>query len=339
MHMLDFTKGRAAIAYTGQTPWHGHGVVMQPGMTPDEWRVAAGLDYEVIERPVFYGIENPEGKRVPVAIPSRKALLRADTQGFLSIVGRDYKTVQPSKVFDFFRNLAAQSGVDMEVAGALDEGRKVWALARIDDDFRIFGQDQILPYLLLATSYDGTLSTVAMYTSTRVVCQNTLGFSGAFEADGQRRDVYRVRHDVDFNIKEAHGKLGLDEQAWLAYKAEMEKLARFQISEMEALEYFYTVAGQGEDIVRNEENGTIVSFPEPGRVVKHFIQAYLHGPGANLRSSQGTMFGALQAVTFYQDHLAPASDRGKRFDSATFGGGNRRKQFAVETALAAFEAA
>lgn len=337
MHALDFTKGRAAIAFTGQTPWHGHGIVMKPGMTPDEWRIAAGLDYDVIERPVFYGVQDSAtGQKKAVTIPNRKALLRGDTQDYLSIVGKDFKVVQPAKVFDFFRELSLGSGINLEVAGALDGGNKVWALARIDDDFRIFGQDQILPYVLLATGYDGSLATTAMYTSTRVVCQNTLRFSGAFDADGNRRDVYKVRHDADFNIREAHGKLGLDEGAWNDYKRNMENLARFQVSEIELLEYFYTVAGQDGDIVRNEDNGKVISFPEPGRVVKHFIQAYHKGPGAELRSSAGTMFGALQAVTFYQDHLAPAGDNGKRFDSATFGGGNRRKQHAVELALEKF---
>ena len=30
MHALDFTKGRAAIAYKGETPWHGYGEIILP---------------------------------------------------------------------------------------------------------------------------------------------------------------------------------------------------------------------------------------------------------------------------------------------------------------------
>ena len=337
-HELDFTKGRAAIAFRGEVPWHGYGVSMRPGMTPDEWRQAAGLDFEVYTRPVFYGIEK-DGKRLPVAIPDRQALLRDDTDGFLSIVSKDYKIHQPSKIFQFFTDLADHLDIQLEVCGALDGGRKIWALGRIGDSCTILGQDTINPYVLMATSFDGTLSTTAMYTSVRVVCQNTLGFSGAFDAAGDRSDVYKVRHNQEFVIRDAHGKLGLDEAAWLEYKRNMENLARFQVSPEQALEYFYTVAGQADAIERNEENGEIIAFPEPGRVVKQFINAYHNGPGANLASAKGTMFGALNAVTFYQDHLAPAGDRGKRFNSATFGGGNVRKQHAVNLALAKFEEA
>ena len=338
-HALDFTTGRAAIAFTGDVPWHRHGERIEPGTSPDEWRQKAGLGYDVIERPIFYGIEGADGKRKPIIIKDRKALLRGDTQDYLSIVSKDYVVHQPAKIFQFFKDLALGSGIDLEVAGALDGGRKIWALARIDDDFRIYGQDQILPYVLLATSYDTSLSTTTMYTSTRVVCQNTLRFSGAFDADGSRRDVYKVRHDQELNIQEAHGKLGLDEAAWLQYKQNMENLASLQISPEEALEYFYTVAGQDEGIERNADNGEIIAFPEPNRVVKQFINGYHNGPGHDLRSANGTMFGALQAVTFYQDHLAPNNADGRRFNSSTFGSGNQRKQYAVAEALAKFEAA
>ena len=48
------------------------------------------------------------------------------------------------------------------------------ALAKADDSFDVGGGDTVLPYLLLATSCDGTLSNVAQFTTVRTVCQNTL---------------------------------------------------------------------------------------------------------------------------------------------------------------------
>ena len=337
-HELDFTTGRAAIAYQGDVPWHGFGTKLPADATPDEWRVAAGLDYDVVSRPIFYGVQTDEGKKAQV-ISDRVALLRDDTQDFLSIVSNRYVVAQPSKIFGFFTDLLKQSGLRMETAGALDQGRKIWALAHLDDDFSVFGQDQIKPYVLVATSYDGSLSTTAMFTTIRVVCNNTLRFSGAYGADENSNDVYKVRHDTEFNIGEAHGKLGLDPAAWKQYQTNMDNLARMQVSPEDLLEYFYTVAGQDKDIVRNDENGEIISFPEPGRVVKQFINAMKNGPGADLPSANGTMFGAVQAVTFYQDHLAPSGNRGKRFESATFGSGNLRKQHAMDLALTKLEAA
>lgn len=339
MHMLDFTKGRAAISFRGETPWHGYGTTILEGDDLDTIIRKSGADYEVIERPVFYGVRGNDGKKRAVKIDGKKALLRGDTQGYLSIVGSDYHTVQPRKVFEFFRELLKKQGLSIETGGVLKDGNIVWALAKVDDDFRVFGQDKIQPYVLVATSYDLSLSTTAMFTGIRVVCFNTLSFSGAFTAKEDRNDVFKVRHDREFNITEAHGKLGLNEAAWLDHKRQIENLASLHVAPEEVLEYFYTVAGQDDKIVRNEDNGNIISFPEPGRVVKQFVNAYHNGPGAGLRSAKGTMWGAVNAVTFYQDHLAPAGDRGKRFTSTTFGGGNVRKQHAFELALVKFEEA
>ncbi len=267
-----------------------------------------------------------------MAIPNRKALLRSDNQAYLSTVGKDYKTVQPAKIMDFFRALVKQQGLEIETAGALKNGNIVWALAKVDDDFTIYGQDRINPYVLVATSYNLELSTTAMLTSVRVVCNNTLTFSGAFTANENRSDVFKVRHDKEFSITEAHGKLGLNKEAWEEHKNQLDSLARLSVSPEEIMEYFYRVAGQDKEIVRNEDNGKVIKLPEPNRVIKSYINAYHNGPGATLRSSQGTMFGAVQAVTFYQDHLAPAGDRGKRFASATFNNGNTRKQAAFKLA-------
>lgn len=339
MHLLDFTKGRAAIAFRGETPWHGYGQIIEPTDDLDTIIRKAGADYDVVERPAFYGIQTADGKKKPIVIPNKKVLLRGDTQDYLSIVGNDYHTVQPRKVFQFFKELLHKQGLSIETGGVLKDGNIVWALAKIDDDFTVFGQDRMQPYILVATSYDLSLSTTAMFTNIRVVCWNTLSFSGAFTADENRTDVFKVRHDREFSITEAHGKLGLNEQAWLEHKRQVENLASLEVTPEEVLEYFYEVAGQADKIVRNEDNGNIVSFPEPSRVVKQFINAYHNGPGAQLRSANGTMWGAVNAVTFYQDHLAPAGNRGKRFTSATFGGGNQRKQHAFQLALDKFEEA
>jgi len=334
---LDYTTGRAAIAYAGETPWHGEGVKLDPNSTFDEWRIAAGLDYEVDKRAIYFSTLDAEGKRKPQIIPEKRALIRSDTQEHISIVGKDYHVVQPKVVFEFFQDLVHQEGLSIEVAGALDGGRKIWALAKMDDSFTLHGRDTQIPYVLVATSYDSSLATQAMLTNVRVVCNNTMRFSGAYGGD-ESADSIKIRHDKEFNIREAHGKLGLDESAWNEYKTNIANLARFQLSPDEALEYFYIIAGQGDQIVRAEDN-TVISLPEPGRVVRQFINAYHNGPGAHLEGSHGTLWGAVNAVTYYQDHMAPAPGRGQRFNSSTFGGGNVRKQHAFKLALSKFDEA
>ncbi|GEQ77475.1 hypothetical protein CTTA_4480 [Comamonas testosteroni] len=99
---------------------------------------------------------------------------RRDTQAPLSVVSSRYQVVQPREVLEFYRDLTEVAGYELETAGVLKAGRKFWALARTGKSAVLKGKDVVNGYLLLATSCDGTLATVAMPTTVRVVCNNTL---------------------------------------------------------------------------------------------------------------------------------------------------------------------
>ena len=209
-HMIDTTTGRAAIAYTGQTPWHGLGQALTPGADVDTWTREAGLAYDVLESPVQYSTPASTG---PQTWPARKVLHRSDTGAPLAVVSDSYHVVQPSEVMDFFRKLVDLGGFQLETAGALSDGRRVWALASVGDAAPVVDRDLVRPYLLLGTSYDGTMATVAKFTAIRVVCNNTItaavgGYSngrvikGESEtATGYLRSAVRVLHSERFQDK------------------------------------------------------------------------------------------------------------------------------------------
>lgn len=322
--LTDFSKGFAAIAYSGELPWMGYGNKLAADADLDEWRIAAGLDYTVEAKDLFF-FNDMSGQTEHLT--GTVALQRRDTGSILSTVSDRYKIVQPGDVLEFYREIAKNEGFTMETAGALAGGRRVWACCRIGDAFTLFGQDRTDGLVVFATSYDGGFSTQAFWSTIRPVCNNTLTAGMASVAD---KDVYKVPHSVEFDVAKAHGKLGLKRESWEAWKKHMETLARFTISPDQAMEFFTMVAGNGDDIVRNKDNGKVVRLPEPSRVVKNMVNAYLHGPGSDFRSSNGTAFGALQAVTFYVDHVMPSSNNGTRWDSATFGLGSQRKRKAVQ---------
>jgi putative phage-type endonuclease len=75
---------------------------------------------------------------------------------------------------EFYRDLSEITGFELETAGVLRAGRRFWALARTGKSAALKGNDVVHNYLLLATSCDGTLATMAIPTSVRVVCNNTL---------------------------------------------------------------------------------------------------------------------------------------------------------------------
>ncbi len=89
------------------------------------------------------------------------------------MVSSRYNVVQPHEVLHFYQDLVEAGGFELETAGSLKGGRKLWALAKTGQDLKLKGNDLVKSYLLLATSCDGTLCTTAQFTSLRVVCNNT----------------------------------------------------------------------------------------------------------------------------------------------------------------------
>lgn len=317
-HELDLTTGRPAIAYTGKKPWHGFGEPMVENQPLEEWRVAAGLDYEVKERPVLYKPDTALMYNI-ATFPKKKVLIRSDNKAPLSVVSDRYKVVQPEQIIEFFRSVIKENGFQMSTAGALKGGKRVWAMADCGKDFML-GGDRVGAHLLLATAYDGTFSTTAQFTSIRVVCNNTLGFSLDRGGEG---GIVKIPHTTEFNSWDVKADLGFD-VSWVNFRDNILKLSEHKVTKREALEYFLTVVGVTEE---EAADGKQLSN------VKKLISIYESGPGSQLPSAKDTMWGALNAVTFLADHCRAAKNTGNRFDSATFGGGAKLKRDAFKKAV------
>jgi phage/plasmid-like protein (TIGR03299 family) len=330
-HELDLTTGRPAIAYTGRKPWHGFGHHITEDTPLERWRTYAGLDWDVIEAPIFDNIwidNDTEGYGDRLAaknhlsfkqIPGKKVLRRSDTNDRLSVVTNRFKVVQPEQVIEFFRSVIKENGFQMSTAGALKGGKRVWAMADCGKDFTING-DRVGAHLLLATAYDGTFSTTAQFTSIRVVCNNTLGFSLDRGGEG---GIIRIPHTQDFNEWDVKSGLGFDVE-WVNFRDNIFKLSDHRVTKREALEFFLTVMGVTEE---EAADGKQLSN------VKKLISIYESGPGAKLPSAKDTMWGALNAVTYLADHGRRSKDNGTRFDSASFGSGAAMKKKAFNEAL------
>jgi len=189
-HKLDVSTGNYALAYVGETPWHGLGEKLSEGESIETWLKAARLEWELKRLPVQYLVD---GKLR--TMEGRFVLARSDTNTALSVVSGDYNIVQPKQVIEFYRDLVDLYGYTLETAGALDAGRKVWALARTGRTAVIDkgGKDELAAYILLATSCDKSLATTAAFTSVRVVCQNTLFFAME-DIKGKERLRVKVDH-------------------------------------------------------------------------------------------------------------------------------------------------
>ena len=320
-HDLDESTGKPAMAYVGERPWHGLGEALPPDQDIETWVQAARLDWEIEMLPVNYQM----GGRNHV-MRDRFVLARSDTQAALSVVSGDYRVVQPKEVLEFYRDLVEERQYQLETAGALDGGRKVWALARTGLVAGVAGNpaDELGAYVLLATSCDKTLATTITFTSVRVVCQNTLSFA-VHEVKKESRRSIKVNHSRRFDADQIKQDLGLMDASWDKFKLQLTPMAGKAMSDSAAEEFFQSLFQSEKEM----KEGTISD--QKRKEVMQLMSFYRHAPGQDLPTAKNTLWGAVSAVTYYVDHIRTAS--GDRLDSAWFGAGATLKEKAWQQAL------
>ncbi|MBW8067916.1 MAG: DUF932 domain-containing protein [Ferrovum sp.] len=304
------------MAFVGDTPWHGLGKQLPENQPIEVWQREAGMDWEIKESEVLYMADY---KIQPYA--DSKVLHRSDTGKALSVVSKRYQVVQPGEVLGFYRDLVSVGGFELESAGVLKEGRKLWALAQTGQETLLKGGDRVKAYLLLATSCDSTLATTAQFTSVRVVCNNTLQM-----AVGDSKGAVKVPHSTSFDPRQVKQALGLGISAWDEFMGSMKQLAERKTNKFEAMNFLVDVLG----------DPTLPLQEQPNQKALQAVYALYsgEGKGSTLASASGTAWGLVNAVTDYVDHSRRARSEDYRLDSAWFGQGAQIKQKAFEKALA-----
>jgi phage/plasmid-like protein (TIGR03299 family) len=313
-HELAFKNGRASMAYVGEVPWHGLGQNLTEGQPIEVWLREAGMDYRVCRSRVRFGDEAD-----PRIWDERHVLFRSDNKQPLGVVSDGYKIVQPRDVLEFFRDLCDEHGFRLETAGVLYEGARYWALARVPQSFTING-DEMLRHLLLATSADGSLATVAQDTATRVVCNNTLRVA----TEGTSKHAVKVKHSTTFDATQVKIDMGLFEKSWEEFGNNVRRLASQPLSKQQALTILIDAVG--------DKTKPIVEQPNVRPMAKIMELFDSQAIGADLASSRGTAWGLVNAATEYYDHHAGRSDN-SRLASAWFGAAANTKTAIFEKAL------
>ncbi|GAA5784353.1 DUF932 domain-containing protein [Chitiniphilus shinanonensis] len=309
-----------SMAFMREAPWHGLGNRLSRNQPLETWIREAGMDWSIEQAEVLFNVD-PGGLHVQ-AYPEARVLYRSDTRAPLSVVSNRYQVVQPREVLHFYNDLVHAGGFELETAGVLKGGRKLWALARTGQEVKLRGNDRVKAYLLLATSCDGTLSTTAQFTSVRVVCNNTLQV-----AVGDQCGAVKVPHSTKFDPQAVKQVLGLGLSGWDQFIAGIRQLAARPVSPAEAIQFFGEVL-----------NESVQPEPVAGQVASRAMQQ-LHllysgaGMGSLQPGSRGTAWGLLNAVTEFVDHHRRARSQDYRLDSAWFGQGAQLKERALSQVL------
>lgn len=314
-HQIAFVKGKASIAYVGDKPWHGLGQELTPDASIETWKKEAGMDWEIKDSPITFN----DGSCSRVYKGSR-VLFRSDTGEQLSIVSDEYRVVQPGEVLDFFQDLVALQGFKLTTAGVLYGGRRFWALADTGREMDVLGKDRVKGMLLLTTSCDGTLATTAMFTTVRVVCNNTLTL--AMNKDS--KNATRVTHRSVFDPTKVKADLGLLDEAWETFKANIIAMCKVKMTDNDAYDFVKKL------LVKPDREADKQPYTVE-RDVQAILKRVRNGMGTN--RAYGTLWGVLNGITEFVDHESRARIPDHALWSSWFGKGSKLKTKAYEAAL------
>lgn len=314
-HMIEEINGVAQMAYAGDVPWHGLGKKVPADLTPDQMLNAAGLNWTVEKTPTF-AIINDEHVST-----GQSALVRSSDSKILDVVSNDWNPVQNLEAFEFFNDFIAAGDMQMNTAGSLRNGQIVWALAKVNESFELFGGDRIDSYLLFSNFHKYGFSTDVRFTPIRVVCNNTLTLSLSSAVER----MVKINHRAQFNGDNVKMMLGITSDKLLQYKEMASYLGEKMYKRETLVEYFqrvFPVANSSEkELSRNASRALSVAESQPGA-----------------EYAEGSWWSAFNAVTYMTDHLVGRSTD-TRLSSAWYGQNKTLKTKALELAVEYADAA
>jgi phage/plasmid-like protein (TIGR03299 family) len=303
------------MAYAGQTPWHGTGESISEDSVYDLGVVKklSGLNWTVELEPMFL----KDGRKVEC----RQASLRSTDRSILGTVGPRYNPLQNDKAFEFFRPFLETKSAALHTAGSLDEGRRVWILAKLAlDSSDIVPGDSVDKFLLLSNSHDGTLAVRVGFTPVRVVCSNTLAMAHSSEAS----KLIRIRHhkSVEKTLEEVRDVMNVANAEFEATAEQYRALAKRQINREDLEKYIKIVLGVDEEEIKTRTRNTIDGI----------INLFETGKGANIPGVRGTYWGAYNSLTEWLT-WERGHNTDTRLNSLWFGDSANVNKLALETAV------
>ena len=284
--------------FVGEPAWHGLGEVIADAPTSADAIKIAGLDWDVIPKPIFdeFGRE----------LPGYKVNMRSSDNLPLGIVTDRYKIVQNSEAFAFTDELLG-CGVRYETAGSLASGKRVWMLARMENT--LLAEEEIAPYLVFTNAHDGTGAIRVAITPVRVVCQNTLNLA---LAQAERHWSCVHKGDIKSKLEEARFTLSSAKRYMEALEEEFGELKLKTVTDKQVRDMTEKLLEIEFNNLYNKamKSGNIIDFKEHLRQKKYeekldrkrdeILTIYHEKP--DLVGTEKSAFRFVNAVSDYATH-------------------------------------
>lgn len=272
-----------SMFYTREKPWHGLGIRVEEAPTSKEALELAGLNWKVLQKPIYTSSGIP--------IKGYKANVRDIDQNILGIVTDRYKVVQNEEAFKFTDNLLG-AGMRYETAGSLQDGKRIWLLAKLPHEY-IIGGEQISPYLVFTNTHDGSGAIKVAVTPVRVVCSNTLNL-----ALSTAKRSWSTIHTGDINGKmdDARETLQLAGKYMNCLGKEFNNLQQKKISERKVMEFI-------EELLPEPDNASYQQKKNVARLREDMKRRYFDAP--DLKDLGNTAYRFVNAVSDFATHAKP----------------------------------
>lgn len=266
-----------------EKPWHQLGISVENAPTSDDAIRYAGLDWDVIQEPIFLG----NGTKIMGSYCN----VRSTDHKPLGIVGDRYKIVQNSEAFSFTDALLGE-GVKYETAGSLKDGKTVWLLAKMPETVKILG-DEIKPYLVFTNTHDGSGAVRVTLTSVRIVCNNTLNM-----ALKNAKRVWSARHtgSISNKLDEAMETLQFANAYIKAQKETFEQLHKVKMSDTTVYSTIQKIVPIGEDLSDRQKDNL-------KRLSDDILYRFYNAPDLKVLDMTGARL--VQAVADTTSHITP----------------------------------
>lgn len=278
-----------SMFYVREMPWHGLGERVMEAPSSADALIAADLNWNVIQEPIYTGENEP--------IEGYKANVRDSDRRVLGVVTDRYKVVQNHEAFAFTDELLGQ-GVRYETAGSLQEGRRVWLLARLSHEYTISGE-RISPHLVFSNTHDGSGAIKVALTPIRVVCNNTLNLalrtaerSWSMIHTGDIRNKMCEARDTLFKAEHYMDELG----------KEFEMLRSKKLSDKQVMDYI-------EMLLPIEEDSTPQQVRNMKRLQEDMKMRYFDAP--DLKETGKNAYRFVNAVSDFSTHAKPLRQTAK----------------------------
>jgi len=294
-----------------KAPWHGLGAVLKDHPSLEDGLRLAGLDWTVRRERLY----TAGGQQAPAF-----AVVRESDGRVLGAVGERYRPLQNSDAFAWFAPFLQAGEASLETAGSLADGARVWVLARLNRaPLEVVPGDDVVKYLLLSNSHDGSLAVRVGFTPERVVCANTLSAAHA----GRGSQLVRLRHCSGLKRNLANVRETID-RVNACFEATAEQYRRL------------AVRGINQADLKRYVSRVLEAPERPGARLANIIEKITGlveaGAGNDGARVRGTYWAAFNGVSHWLSHERGRSPDG-RLNSLWFGDGARLNDRALSVAL------